>query len=164
MRRSENHGGADILRLETAILALMRTITPERLRLLPDVTDSGGLEMRLLKAAKKAVSLEELYSETKTKRYAHARIRRLVLSALLNITQEIQDSPVSYIRVLAFNRRGAEILSEVKRKASVPVITKPAAYKHLLQTEAAATDIYYLSTPQPQPCGREFTASPVFVV
>ena len=42
----------------------------------------------------------EIYEAIKTKRYTMARIRRIILSAFLNITAEIQNTPVAYLRIL----------------------------------------------------------------
>ena len=70
-------------RLETDILGKLRRSTVSELRTLPDISE--GIENRLFSAAKSATTLEELYSLIKTKRYTLARVRRLVLSAYLDL-------------------------------------------------------------------------------
>ena len=74
---------ASIQPLERAILAKLRTMTLQEFANLPDVSE--GLEHRLYKAAKTAVSLTDFYAHVKTKRYTHARIRRITLCAFLNV-------------------------------------------------------------------------------
>ena len=67
-------------------------------------------------------------------------------------------------QVLGFNQKGKELLSLIKQTASLPIITqynqlrKLSPYaKTLFELETTATDLYGLSTPQVQPCGKEFT-------
>ena len=59
---------------------------------------SEGLEHRLAAAVREATSLDDLYTRLKTKRYPHARLRRLVLDAALGIPAELPAPP--YIQVL----------------------------------------------------------------
>lgn len=145
---------------ETAILYKMRTVTAEEIALAPDVSE--GIENRIKAAAESAVTLEELYSLAKTKRYTHARIRRIVLSTLLGLTAEMASKPVPYIRVLGFNQRGAELLREMKKSASLPIVTKAADVadlstdaKEMFALECRATDIYNLLSETPLPAGEE---------
>lgn len=145
---------------ETAILYKMRTATAEEIALSPDVSE--GIENRIKAAAESAVTLEELYSLAKTKRYTHARIRRIVLSTLLGLTAEMASKPVPYIRVLGFNQRGAELLREMKKSASLPIVTKASDVadlsteaKEMFALECRATDIYNLLSETPLPAGEE---------
>ena len=153
---------ASIQRLERAILAKLRTMTLQEFANLPDVSE--GLEHRLYKAAKTAVSLTDFYAYVKTKRYTHARIRRITLCAFLNIQAAYTQTPPPYLHVLGFNQKGKELLSLIKQTAALPIITqynqlrKLSPYaKTLFELETTATDLYGLSTPQVQPCGKEFT-------
>ncbi len=84
-------------KFETAVLFKLRTTNREELSLAPDVSE--GIENRILSAASQATCLEELYMIAKTKRYTHARIRRIVLNHLLGITDGLLSAPVSYIRI-----------------------------------------------------------------
>ena len=146
MIRQETAAGrcpAALSRLERPILAKLRMMAPEDFAKLPDVSE--GLENRLYKAARQAVSLEELYALTKTKRYPHARIRRLVLGAFLGLAGDGPPTPPR-LRVLGMTARGAALL----KGCTLPVGTRPD------ETEARADDLYALSTPVAQPCGRSF--------
>lgn len=100
----------------------------------------------------------------KTKRYTLARIRRIIISALLNITKDELKREVAYLRVLAFNDKGAEVLSEIKKNGKLPLITNVAdGYKKLNDTakktfdiDLLASDIYSLATDRMKKCGEDF--------
>ena len=145
-------------KLETAILVYLRSVTPVKIKSLYDISE--GIENKIISAAKEATSLEELYSLIKSKRYSHARIRRLVLSAFLQI--ENSESEIPYVKVLAFNDKGIEILRKIKEKSALPIITKHSdtekleGYaKELYEQEIRLTDIYSLSLSKTLPCGEE---------
>lgn len=146
---------ADLRWAQRAVLARLRSMTAEQLRRVPDCGE--GLEHRLLSAAGRAGSLEELYALAKSKRYAHARIRRVVLRAFLGL----YDIPerVPYLRVLGMTDRGREVLRALRGER---VITKPAHGRGeaLLEAEARFTDLYALCFPTPRPSGMEWRCSP----
>jgi hypothetical protein len=122
---------------------------PEAFLSLPDCSE--GLHNRLAKAAKSSQSLEELYQMAKSRRYTHARIRRLVLWAFLGLTESDRPSKPPYLRVLGMNKRGQALLKKMKDTASIPILTKPAhaekldqVGKQLFQLEARCTSLYDL--------------------
>ena len=147
---------SDFKLAERAVLAKLRTMSPEQLRVIPDCGE--GLENRILEAAGKAGTLEELYDLAKSKRYAHARIRRVVLRAFLGI--DCIPERVPYLRVLGMTGRGRELLRNLGEET---VITKPAHGKgiELLEAEARYTDLYALCFPHVRPSGLEWRNSPV---
>lgn len=157
-------------RVERAILSRLRTMTARDWAALPDSGDAEGLPLRLEKAGKTACSIGAFLDQVKTKRYTHARLRRLVLWAYLGITAaQIPPSP-PYLRVLAFNDRGRELLKEMKTAATLPVLTKPAHARglepegaQLFCLEARCTDLYDLCFPHIPTPGREWTTGPVFL-
>ena len=153
--------------VERAILAKLRTMDTGAWADLPDSGTAEGLPERLVRAARQALSLNEFYALVKTKRYTHARLRRLALSAFLGLTT---DRPVlpPYARVLGLNRRGQALLKRMKDVCTLPILTKPAQAKaltgparRLFELEARYTDLYSLCFPTPKPCGSEWTTSPV---
>ena len=131
---------------------------PEELARVPDCGE--GLEHRILRAAGGARTLEELYDLAKSRRYAHARIRRVVLRAFLGIDSIPERPP--YLRVLGMTPRGQELLRAMR---GLPVITKPAHGKGepLLEAEARCTDLYALCFSTPRPAGMEWLKSPVIL-
>lgn len=160
---------ADLGRCERAVLARLRTMTAGDWAALPDAGAAEGLPDRLVRAARQAGSLNEFYETAKTRRYAHARLRRLVLWAFLGLTGADRPASPPYLRVLGFNGRGREVLREMKEKSVLPILTKPAHARslpeegrRLFELEARCTDLYALTLPRPERCGREWRESPVF--
>ncbi len=147
--------------LEIAILCKLRQMEPEELEAIPDGGD--GLAQRLWKASREAGSLEELYELSKTKRFTHARIRRVVLWAGLGLTGADRPGGPEYLRVLAMTKRGAEHLGTLKDRCALPIITKSADHKDLLEREARLTDLYALCAPSRRPCGEEWRRSPAVI-
>lgn len=88
--------------VEPAILFKLKTMDKDELALLPDVSE--GLENRIYEQAIRYNSIEEISEHIKTKRYTMARIRRILICALLDITRELQKTPVPYVRVLGVRK------------------------------------------------------------
>lgn len=105
----------------------MRSLSPEEAKRLPDV--SHGLENRLINEAMNACSLEELFFAVKTKRYPMAKIRRIIMSALLGIEKSDTEVLPPYGRILAFNDRGCEILRAAQSTAKFPIDTSLASLR-----------------------------------
>jgi predicted nucleotidyltransferase len=150
---------SDIKRLETAILATLRTRTLEELSRLPDVSE--GIENKLFFSIRVATGLEELYNMVKTKRYTLARVRRLVLSAFLGLDNELFMTTPPYVRILGFSKKGLEHLRAVP--SFIPRVTRANEIKELgdtalkvFETECRATDLYALSLTKPLECGSEY--------
>lgn len=154
--------------LERAVLARLRSMTLEEAEALPDSGD--GLAARLLYAARQTAGLEELYTLTKTRTYAHSRVRRLALYALLGLRKEDIPSAPPYIRVLGFNRTGQALLKRMNQTAALPFFVKPAHIRRyseeaqaLFALEARFTDLFALCFPTPRPGGLEWITGPVIV-
>lgn len=154
-------------RLETAVLCSLRTQKAEGIAEAPDVSE--GIENRIYEAAARAASLEEVFALAKTKRYSHARIRRVVLSSFLGVTAADASGSPPYIRVLGFNEKGRELLRTARETAALPVVMRASDIdglgdraKRIFDRECVSTDIYALSLPEPLPCGAEKTANVVF--
>lgn len=159
---------ANINKIETAILYKMRTVSGEELALAPDVSE--GIENRIISASKDATSLEELYSNAKTKRYSHARIRRIIINNFLGITADDLKISVPYIRVTGFSQRGAELIRKAEETATLPVITKASDVaslgddaQRIFSAECRAGDIYSLCFETAKPCGTEKSIKPVIL-
>ena len=149
----------DIMRLESAILAKLRMMSIKEIKKAPNV--SGGLENRIFKAARGAKSLSELYFLSKTKRYTLARIRRAVLCCFLGITESDVKIGPQYVRILAMNDRGKEILT---KRCALPANSSLAALmktgdnaKRQALLEDRCTNVHALAFEKNQVCGKEFT-------
>lgn len=158
---------ADISHIQRAVLARLRQMGEADFAALPDSGETEGLPARLVRAAAGAGSLEEFYALAKTRRYAHARIRRLALWAFLGLTAAHRPERPLYLRVLGFNDRGREVLRDMKTRASLPVLTKSAHVRNLggearalFALEERSTDLYGLCFPTPRRSGEEWRRGP----
>ena len=98
---------------ERAVLARLRTMTEEAFEALP--YGGEGLWRKFLHASRREATLEDILTAVKSKRYTRTRLDRMTMCAYLGITSDILNSPVPYVRVLAFNEKGRAILSGVKK-------------------------------------------------
>lgn len=91
----------------------------------------------------------------KSKELTYTRISRLLLHILLDIKQEDYNTGkclnyIPYLRVLGFHKASSPLLSDTKKKTSVPLITKVADASTILsperysffQKDLLASDIY----------------------
>lgn len=158
---NEKHYSSNYL-LDRAMVAHLRTQTAEKLKEIPDVTE--GLENRIISAANEFSTLEEILSAVKSKRYTHARLRRIILASYLGVTSNLQKQPVPYIRVLGMTEKGAKVLSTAAKLSKVPLISslKEAerisfSAAELARLEVRAGDIYSLSLQRPVGGKTEYT-------
>lgn len=88
---------------------------------------AGGLLQRIVSASKNVGNYDALLSLSATKRYTNARIRRCILCAFLEITEEEQHTAPSFTQLLAANTEGLKFLSETKKRhRDIDIITKPS--------------------------------------
>lgn len=146
---------------QRAVLYSLRNKTQDDFLKIPDISE--GLESRIKTAADTACDLDELYSLIKTKRYTLARVKRLVLCAVLGI--EKYEMP-PYIRVLGFSENGKELLKEIKQKADLPLVSCLSDIKKLgkkaeeyFNKESNYTDFYSMLMPKVEKTGAEFSKS-----
>lgn len=142
---------------EQAILFILRSSSTESLMRIMDLKE--GLENRIKAAAIKAGDLKSFYDLVETKRYTSTRIKRIIIHALLNISKGHYDifnslDGSQYARVLGFNKKGAEILKQLKKTSQVPIITnltkqfpQEVSIKELLSKDIEAADLYCLGYP-----------------
>lgn len=152
--------------LDIALLARLRTMTPEALRSIWGMDE--GLEYRFLSAAKTAATREELILAVKTKRYTYARLSRLCANILLDIPRDFADTYANpaYARVLGFRREASPLLSAIKKSGTLPLITKAADFDHpLFALDTRAQDLWSLGCKNPalRCSGRDYTTSPIIL-
>jgi predicted nucleotidyltransferase len=158
-------GPLDFGAWELAALSRLRAMDARDFARLPDVSE--GLENRLERAAKKAVTLDEFYALVKSRRYTLARIRRTALCGCLGVTRGLSRGAPPYLRVLGLNARGAQILA--RHSASLPVISRGADVSELAPRARAlwdicrsADDLRALCLPVRRPGGLSLRGMPVF--
>ena len=101
---------------ERAILARLRVMTEEEFEALPH--GSEGLWRKFMHAVRAETTVEEILTAVKSKRYTRTRLDRMLMCAFLGISREMLASPAPYVRVLAFNDRGREILKKARESGS----------------------------------------------
>ena len=108
-----------------------------------------------------------------SKRNPLPSVRRLALQLLLHKGRAFwtETPEPAYLRVLAFNNRGRNLLKKMKETAKLPVVTKPGSIEHykntalypLFQLDADAADLYQLLNGNIGIYGTCFTTSPLYV-
>ena len=152
----------DAQKFETAVLALLRAAPPERFARARGVSE--GLENRLAAAVREADSLEDLYTRLKTKRYPHARLRRLVLDAALEFPAELPEPP--YLLVLGARKAVLPRLKQARLPAGTSLADLMRAGEEARKIGALhsrAVDFSSLCRCKIRPMGLAFTAKPVIL-
>lgn len=153
----------DTSALDLPLTAVLRSMDKEALSKINGVTE--GLENRIIAAALKESSTENIAAIIKTKRYTLTRIKRILYSALLGMTKDLTRLPVNYIRVLAMNSNGKEILKQIKKKSDLTIITKTADYTSsdaVFNMDIKAQNIAMLCS-KSKTGNADFTTSPVII-
>ena len=159
---------ATLSNIERAVLYKLRMSSAQEIALAPDVSE--GIENRIAFAAQEACSLDEVYAMAKTKRYTHARIRRIVMSTFLGITAKDAEGVPPYIRVLGFSNNGKMLLRQANGACGLPVVMKYSDVKKLddkakriFELECRAADIHSLCFPVPAACASVQKFTPVIL-
>ena len=136
---------------EKAILYRLRTMTDDEFAALP--YGSEGLWRKLMHASRSCATLEDILTTTKSKRYTRTRLDRMVMCALLGITERDICSPAPYTRVLAFGQRGKTVLKLAREQGLFPHIGESVddPYWNL---EQRCDDIYDLFRQTPTSAGQ----------
>ncbi len=147
---------------ERAILSCLRSLSKEEMSIFSD--DKTGLTDRIFTSSRTAENLTELFETAKTKNVTMAKIRRTVMRIFLGITPEISKQKPPYIKVLASNKKGFEILKNAK--GNIPIITKHSDSlslsdfgKKVYEAECKATDQFALFLKKIRACSLEQTSS-----
>ena len=136
--------GAPIHTLEAgqrAVLSRLRTMEDAEFEVLP--FGSEGLWRKLMRESRTQATLEAIAAAVKSKRYTRSRIDRMILCAFLRITAPMLEAEIPYVRVLAFNDRGREILSGTKKDGFFLNAGQPAPHP-LWEMEQKWEDLYGL--------------------
>lgn len=144
--------------LAPLFLYRLRMMTPADFAALPGCSE--GIEQRLYRAGRTQTSLSGLLSATTTARYPLSRVKRLLCNALLGVTADMQSfyrDTLPYARLLGLSRTAGNVMTELRRRAHIPLVDKPVAWKYdpLFSLEQRATDVHALC--MGQPCGLDFS-------
>jgi predicted nucleotidyltransferase len=117
---------ADSEKLFPMFAALTRTRNEDICNGLYDIP--RDLAARLWKYGRETANMDEFLSFAVSKNDSPSRVRRAVLSILMNVKRS-DVGEVPYTSVLAANAVGREILSKLRKTSSIPIVTKPADAK-----------------------------------
>lgn len=134
------------------IIHRLRGMDLDEIAQLLDVNE--GLENRIKRASEDSGNIDKLLESTVSRRYPASRIKRILIYSLLGIKKDVKNmlkAPVKYIRVLGFNKKGKELLKNIKKTSVLPIITNPSKNDmELLKYDIAATDLYVLGYKESQ--------------
>lgn len=163
----ENGRYVSIEKFDLAAFSILRSKLGDDLT---DIANMGeGLDNRIKSAIKNNIQLSKLYDEIKTKRYTHTRIKRAVLSTILDVeSSDLEISP-PYCRVLGFNTKISSKMGELAKNSKLPFV---AVYSDIVnlssenaekifELENKSTDFYNLILHNSQSCSTEMKFSPI---
>ena len=115
-----------------------------------------GIENKIYQSIFTSSSLDDLKESIKSKRYTMTKIKRTLNNILLGITKEDINNvkninKIPYIRVLAFNDKGREIIKNIKNNSDINIINKfsnvsfskdDEIFKTLIDYDIKASNIY----------------------
>lgn len=150
-----------------------RLLTSSRETLAEHHEVTEGLEFRIKKMLPQLnqLTVEELLEKLKTKRYTYTKLQRMLLHILLQhgklaMAPEALAQGPGYLRVLAFSRKGRELLKRMKASASLPIVTRAAAFSHPgleLDIQAAAAYANAMPIRNDSEIFRDFRQPPITI-
>lgn len=153
---------ADFSLIENAVMFKLRSLSLDDIKQLPDISE--GIENRIFDSIKKSISLSELLSDIKTKRYTMARIRRIIMSAAFCVDNSYLKKEPPYIHIIGYRKDSEDVVSAIAKNADRPVIISGKDSgklcdfgKKVFDTECKANDLYGLAFTPPRPCSKEYT-------
>lgn len=116
---------------------------------------SEGIENKFLSHMDKLGGVEHLVDQVKSKRYTRTRIQRMLIAMLMGFPEDyhhLNDDHLDYLRILAFNDKGAEIIRQVKKQGGAAIFTnlgrdlkKYRRKNPLIHWDIQASNLYALS-------------------
>lgn len=131
-------------RMDNALMYRLRMMTRDDFAALPDLSE--GLDDRLYKCSREALTATELMEKLKTRRYTYARLNRLLTHALLGITQkDMEISLPQTLLLLGMNEKGRQALSAISARGT-RIITRAAELRDCdeawVETEKRAAAVW----------------------
>lgn len=150
---------------EQGLLTLLKTKNAEELKACANISE--GLENRILTAMSEAATLGDLCDRIKTKRYSHAKLRRALCAAALNLPADLPTADAPYLRLLAFNQKGRALLRSLKKTAALPLCQSGKECAHaspaFFAIERLATDLWSGWCQAPAPAGEDYRNGAIYV-
>ncbi|MGC9384424.1 MAG: nucleotidyltransferase [Kosmotogaceae bacterium] len=129
-------GPVSIESMESFLVPFLRTFDRDRMKEYYGFVE--GLDARFEECASSCATINEFFSCVKAKRFTYTRIKRLLLNLVFSIDDKLIDESdckgPQYIRILGFNERGRNYLSETKKNLRIPLLTTPSRWAKVLKT------------------------------
>ena len=117
-----------------------------------------GIENKIYQSIFTSSTLDDLKESIKSKRYTMTKIKRTLNNILLGITKNDMDKvknidKIPYIRILAFNDKGREIIKNIKNNSDINIINKfsnisfskdDEIFNTLIEYDIKASNVYDL--------------------
>jgi predicted nucleotidyltransferase len=177
LREAINNGFAPVLttNIGNNILSFFRLLTADEIRHraisrcgggVTVCEDGCGIVERLCRCASSAKSYDEFISSAYNAKYTDARVRRVMLFALLGVSDIISHSVPQYTTLLASSEQGRKFLAQKRKQECIEIVTKPAdapddSVQTMLLRQADA--LYATAIPQ-QPDYDIFVKSSPFIL
>ena len=114
-----------------------------------------GIENKIYKSVFSCNNIYELQQSIKSKRYTLTKVKRILNNILLGITKDDMNKvknvmQLPYIRILAFNDKGREIIKQIKLSSEIKIINKfsnvnfedDKVFETLIKYDIKATNMY----------------------
>lgn len=130
-----------------SLLLKYRLLTETKETLLTYMDINETLANRIYKNRNQFISFGQFCEEIKTRDITYTRVSRALLHILLQIKKEENPLP-SYARIIGFRKDSSELLSILKQKTAIPLITKLSSVSlgekenAFLQQDIFASDLY----------------------
>ncbi len=163
----ESIGNGDIAsmnNIESAMLFFWRSCDISRVSECAEC--GGGVAERLSASAKEAGSFEDMMALAATKRYTDSRLRRAALFGLLGVKFDDLKRSAPYVNLLAANRAGLDLISDV---GDIAVVSKPSRIpegeesQRQLELISALDSLYTLAMKNTRSAGHFVRQSPKIV-
>ena len=109
-----------------------------------DLTYILGIDEKIEPRIRKSISISnninELIQNIKTKKYSYNRIKRLLIYILLDYKKS-EHNCTNYVRILGFNKKGSNYISNIKKDIKLPIITNYSNSNHLIDIDSRINNI-----------------------
>lgn len=141
---------------EQLMLYKLRTMPPADIAKLPDVTE--GFENVLSREAARCADAETFFAACKNRRYTMARVKRICMCAILDISRDLADEMSLttrnlYMKILARRRSAVSLVSAISSISPIPLLHRnsdaincSSAAKASLAVDALSTDVLAIAT------------------
>ncbi len=128
--------------------------------------DGCGIVERLCKCAAASKSFDEFISCAYNAKYTDARVRRVMLFALLGVSDIMSHAVPQYTTLLASSEQGRKFLSQKRKQECISIVTKPADAPdgEVQTTLSRQSDSFYTTAIPRKPDGDIFIKASPFIL